>query len=94
MQVLSEVDVLMILDVYAAGEEPIVGAGSKNLCNSIRQRDGIDPLYVESMEDIPNLVASQVKPDDIVLTQGAGSVTKLVSMLKESQLKPIKGDGK
>jgi UDP-N-acetylmuramate-alanine ligase len=46
------------------------------------------------MEDIPNLVASQVKPDDIVLTQGAGSVTKLVSMLKESQLKPIKGDRK
>lgn len=94
VQVLSEVDLLMILDVYTAGEEPIVGAGSKNLCNSIRQRGGIDPLYVESMADIPNLVASQVKPDDIVLTQGAGSVTKLVSMLKESQLKPIKGDSK
>jgi UDP-N-acetylmuramate--alanine ligase len=91
VQVLSEVDLLMILDVYAAGEEPIVGAGSKNLCNSIRQRGGIDPLYVESIDHIPNLVASQVKPDDIVLTQGAGSVTKLVSMLKESQLKPIKG---
>ena len=68
--------------------------GSKNLCNSIRQRGGIDPLYVESMADIPNLVASQVKPDDIVLTQGAGSVSKLVSMLKESQLKPNKGDSK
>jgi UDP-N-acetylmuramate--alanine ligase len=94
VQVLSEVDLLMVLDVYAAGEEPIVGAGSKNLCNSIRQRGGIDPLYVESMEDIPDLVANQVIADDIVLTQGAGSVTTLVSLLKESQLKPIKGGSK
>ena len=38
VQVLSEVDLLIMLDVYAAGEEPIVGASSKNLCNSIRQR--------------------------------------------------------
>lgn len=94
VQVLSEVDLLMMLDVYAAGEEPIVGASSKNLCNSIRQRGNIDPLYVESMEDIPNLVANQIKPGDLVLTQGAGSVSILVSMLKESQLKPVKGGSK
>ncbi|MGB2375869.1 MAG: UDP-N-acetylmuramate--L-alanine ligase, partial [Porticoccaceae bacterium] len=90
VQVLSEVDLLIVLDVYAAGEEPIVGAGSKNLCNSIRQRGIIDPIYVETMEQVPNLIASLVQADDIVLTQGAGSVSKLVAMLKDSQLKPIK----
>jgi UDP-N-acetylmuramate--alanine ligase len=90
VQVLSEVDLLIILDVYSAGEEPIVGAGSKNLCNSIRQRGAIDPIYAETMEQIPNLVASLVQADDLVLTQGAGSVSKLVTMLKESQLKPVK----
>ena len=90
VQVLSEVDLLIILDVYSAGEEPIVGAGSKNLCNSIRQRGAIDPIYAETMEQIPNLVASLVQADDLVLTQGAGSVSKLVTMLKESQLKLVK----
>jgi UDP-N-acetylmuramate--alanine ligase len=90
VQVLSEVDLLIILDVYSAGEEPIVGAGSKNLCNSIRQRGAIDPIYAETMEQIPSLVASLVQADDLVLTQGAGSVSKLVAMLKESRLKPLK----
>jgi UDP-N-acetylmuramate--alanine ligase len=90
VQILSEVDLLIMLDVYAAGEDPIVGAGSKNLCNSIRQRGAIDPIYVENMEEIPNLVAGLVQADDIVLTQGAGSVSKLVAMLKDSQLKPVK----
>ena len=90
VQILSEVDLLIMLNVYAAGEDPIVGAGSKNLCNSIRQRGAIDPIYVENMEEIPNLVAGLVQADDIVLTQGAGSVSKLVAMLKDSQLKPVK----
>ena len=89
VQVLSEVDLLIILDVYAAGEEPIVGASSKNLCNSIRQRGAVDPIYADSMAQIPNLVAGLVKADDIVLTQGAGSVSKLVTLLKESRLKPV-----
>jgi len=89
VQVLSEVDLLLILDIYAAGEEPIVGASSKNLCNSIRQRGGIDPIYVESLEQVPNLVADLVQAGDLVLTQGAGSVSKLVSMLK-SQLQPVR----
>lgn len=90
VQVLSEVDLLIMLDVYAAGEEPIVGAGSKNLCNSIRQRGTIDPIYVEDMQKVPNVIAGLVTADDLVLTQGAGSVSKLVSMLKDSQLKPLK----
>jgi len=86
VQVLAEVDLLLILDVYPAGEEPIVGAGSKNLCNSIRQRGGVDPIYVETLEQVPSLVAELVKPNDMVLTQGAGSVNKLVAILKENGL--------
>jgi len=89
VQVLAEVDVLLILDVYAAGEEPIVGASSKNLCNSIRQRGAIDPIYVEKFEDVPNLVGDLVQAEDLVLTQGAGSVNKLVSMLEKSRLQPL-----
>jgi UDP-N-acetylmuramate--alanine ligase len=86
VQVLSEVDVLLVLDVYTAGEDAIPGAGSKNICGSIRQRGGIDPIYVESIEEIPQLLGELVRGDDLVMTQGAGSVSKLVAMLAESKL--------
>lgn len=92
VQVLSKVDVLLVLDVYAAGEDPIPGAGSKNICGSIRQRGGIDPIYVEQIEQVPNLIAELVRNNDLVMTQGAGSVSKLVAMLAESQLKAIQED--
>ena len=91
VQVLVEVDVLLVLDVYSAGEEPIPGAGSKNLCGSIRQRGGIDPIYVESIEEVPYLLGELVRGDDIVLTQGAGSVSKLVAMLTETELGRVLG---
>jgi len=86
VQVLSDVDVLLVLDVYTAGEEAIPGAGSKNICGSIRQRGGIDPIYVESIEEVPQLLGELVRGDDLVMTQGAGSVSKLVAMLAESKL--------
>ena len=89
VQILAEVDVLLVLDVYSAGEEPIPGAGSKNLCGSIRQRGGIDPIYVESIEAVPYLLGELVRGDDFVMTQGAGSVSKLVAMLADSELQPV-----
>ena len=89
VQVLAEVDVLLVLDVYSAGEEPITGAGSKNLCGSIRQRGGIDPIYVESIEEVPYLLGELVRGDDFVMTQGAGSVSKLVAMLADSELQSV-----
>ena len=91
IQVLATVDVLLVLDVYAAGEEPILGAGSKNICGSIRQRGGIDPIYVESIDEVPYLLGELVRGDDIVLTQGAGSVSKLVAMLTETELGRVLG---
>ena len=89
VQVLAEVDVLLVLDVYSAGEEPIPGAGSKNLCGSIRQRGGIDPIYAESIEEVPYLLGELVRGDDFVMTQGAGSVSKLVAMLADSELQSV-----
>ena len=92
VKVLSQVDVLLLLEVYAAGEDPIVGATSKNLCTSLRQLGEIDPIYVEKIEDVPGLLGGLVQDHDLVLTQGAGSVSKLVEMLEKSQLQPVKGD--
>ena len=89
IKVLSRVDVLLVLEVYSAGEDPIVGASSKNLCSTLRQRGEVDPIYVEKIEDVPSLLASLIQADDLVLTQGAGNVSKLVAMLEKSQLQPL-----
>ena len=86
VEVLCQVDALLILDVYSAGEDEIAGASSKNICGSIRQRGNVDPIYVPSLEAVPDLIAGLVRPGDIVLTQGAGSVTQLVALLTETEL--------
>ncbi|OUS16082.1 UDP-N-acetylmuramate--L-alanine ligase [Gammaproteobacteria bacterium 50_400_T64] len=86
VEVLSEVDVLIIVPVYTAGEEEIPGATSRHLCRAIRQRGKLDPVYAESIEAAPGILKSLVKPGDIVMTQGAGSVSKLVKLLADGGL--------
>ena len=86
VKVLAEVDVLILLAVYPAGEEAIVGASSKNLSGSIRQRGAADPIYAETIEEVPALLHELVRDNDLVITQGAGSVNKLVALLAEGGL--------
>ncbi|HHE9086484.1 TPA: glutamate ligase domain-containing protein, partial [Haemophilus influenzae] len=52
VQVLSQVDALIMLDVYAAGEAPIVGADSKSLCRSIRNLGKVDPILVSDTSQL------------------------------------------
>jgi UDP-N-acetylmuramate--alanine ligase len=86
VQVLSSVDVLLVTEVYAAGEEPIAAADSRHLCRSIRQRGAVDPIFVERIEDISDLVTDLVEPEDIVVTQGAGSVNQIAATLAQRGL--------
>lgn len=75
--VLSQVDVLLMLEVYSAGETPVSGADSRSLCRSIRQRGQIDPIYVATADDIPQVLRSVLNANDLLLTQGAGNVGAL-----------------
>ncbi|WP_144393694.1 UDP-N-acetylmuramate--L-alanine ligase [Pleionea sediminis] len=79
VSVLSSVDVLLLLDVYAAGEKPVAGADSKALCGSIRQRGELEPIYVESRDKLDELMPNVLNDGDLVLTQGAGDVGKISS---------------
>lgn len=81
VQVLSQLDVLLMLDVYSAGEDPIPGADSRSLCRSIRLRGKVDPVFVKSEEDVRGVLKDLVKNGDIVITQGAGSVGVLARTL-------------
>lgn len=74
VKVLSRVDVLLMLDVYTAGETPIPGADTRALCASIRQRGEIDPVYVEDAATLPDLLGKMLRSGDFIITQGAGNV--------------------
>ncbi len=86
VRVLSKVDVLLLLEVYPAGETPIEGADSKALCRSIRQRGQIEPIYVADKSELPILLAKTLSDGDIVMTQGAGNIGQLAKQLQSIKL--------
>ncbi|MGO2496661.1 MAG: UDP-N-acetylmuramate--L-alanine ligase [Vibrio litoralis] len=84
--VLEKVDVLIMLDVYSAGEKPIAGADSRSLCRTIRSRGKVDPIFVDSSNKLPSTLASLLEDNDLVLTQGAGDVGRVAKNLADFQL--------
>lgn len=86
VDVLSEVDFLLLLDVYSAGEKPIRGADSRSLCRSIRQRGQIDPVLVKKPEDLKRILNEVLQDGDILVTQGAGNIGVLCKQLAEQGL--------
>ncbi|MCG7536386.1 UDP-N-acetylmuramate--L-alanine ligase [Pseudoalteromonas sp. OOF1S-7] len=85
VKVLSEVDQLLLLDVYSAGENPIVGADSKSLCRSLRQR-GVEPIHVADGQDLQAVLADVLRNNDLVITQGAGNIGQIVKQLAATEL--------
>ena len=83
VQVLSQVDVLIMLDVYAAGEAPIMGVDSRSLCRSIRNLGKIDPIFVSDHAQLPDIMDQILQDGDLILAQGAGNVSKLSRELVE-----------
>ena len=83
VQVLSQVDALIMLDVYPAGEAPIVGADSKALCRSIRNLGKVDPILVSDTTQLGDVLDQIIQDGDLILAQGAGSVSKLSRQLVE-----------
>ena len=73
-QVLSEVDQLILLDVYPAGEAHIKDADGRSLARSIRGRGKVDPVFVESLEGLDEVLATVLQDDDVFVTLGAGSI--------------------
>lgn len=86
VQVLGEANVLLLLEVFPAGEDPIPGADSRQLCHSIRQRGRLDPLYVERGSDIAALLQPLLRPGDILLCQGAGDIGAIAPQLIKNPL--------
>ncbi|MFT7306674.1 MAG: UDP-N-acetylmuramate--alanine ligase, partial [Candidatus Azotimanducaceae bacterium] len=82
VDVLGAVDQLILLDVYAAGEESIAGATGKDLFNAITRDSDTEVEFVQDVAFVPGLLDSMVKAGDFVLTQGAGETSKLAGTLR------------
>lgn len=83
VDVLSRVDVLVLLDIYPAGEEPINGADGPSLCDSIRLRGQVDPVFVERGAAVAPILEKILHDGDLLLTQGAGDIGQISQALLE-----------
>lgn len=91
VEALSNVDLLLLFEVYSAGEPPISNIDSKALSRSIRQRNRIDPIYVKDVKGALDVIPDIVQDGDILLTQGAGDVDQtLVQLIKMVEKKAKK----
>ncbi|MCG8535245.1 MAG: UDP-N-acetylmuramate--L-alanine ligase [Pseudomonadales bacterium] len=89
VSVLSDLDLLILLEVYSAGEDTIAGADSRSLSRSIRQRGAVDPIFVDDLQRLPQILKDVLNPGDILITQGAGNVGAISAKLAASQLKEV-----
>jgi UDP-N-acetylmuramate--alanine ligase len=81
-RVLAETDVLVLTDVYAAGEAPIEGVTTPRLCQAVRSRGRVEPVYIPSLWDLPQELPNLLHASDVVLLLGAGDVGHLASQLR------------
>jgi UDP-N-acetylmuramate--alanine ligase len=82
-RVLSEVDALLLTDVHAAGEAPIAGADGRALAGAIRARGHVNPVFVESVEELVSVLPDVARDGDLLLGMGAGSIGNLGAMLRQ-----------
>lgn len=96
VHVLSTVDVLVLMDVYPAGETVIPGADGRALSRAIRTRGKVDPVFVEDKNELATVLAGIIKSGDVILTMGAGNVGQIAVQLPEllaKELALISGHG-
>jgi UDP-N-acetylmuramate--alanine ligase len=81
VKVLSTVDVLLLTEVYAAGETPIVAADGRALARAVRVLGRVEPIFVEDVKELPVAICNVVRKHDVVLTMGAGSIGQVPAQL-------------
>ncbi len=84
VKVLSSVDGLLLAEVYAAGEPPVVAADGRSLARALRVAGKVEPVFVESIDDMPEAILSSAQNGDVVVTMGAGSIGAVPGKLAES----------
>lgn len=81
--VLSDADVLVLLNVYAAGEEPITGADGQAIARAVRARGSVEPVFIESLDALQPVLLDLLEDDDLLLTMGAGDIGAYAARLPD-----------
>ncbi|MEM7611894.1 MAG: UDP-N-acetylmuramate--L-alanine ligase [Pseudomonadota bacterium] len=82
--VLSQTDVLVLLEVYAAGETPISNADGRAMARAIRSRGIVEPVFVEQLDQLPEALSNLLQPGDLLLTMGAGDIGRAAQQLPDA----------
>jgi UDP-N-acetylmuramate--alanine ligase len=84
VRVLSGTDLLLLAEVYGAGENPIVAADGRSLARALRVAGRIEPVFVEDIAAMPSTILGVVRDADVVITMGAGSIGSVPARIRES----------
>ena len=82
VKVLSSVDALLLTEVYAAGEAPIVAADGRSLARAVRVQGKVEPVFIEQWKDLPDAILDLARDGDVVVTMGAGSIGQVPGMVR------------
>jgi UDP-N-acetylmuramate--alanine ligase len=81
VRVLSTADVLLLAEVYAAGEAPIVAADGRSLARAVRVGGKVEPIFIEAIDELPDALRDVVRDGDVVITMGAGSIGQVAARI-------------
>jgi len=94
VKVLGGADALLLTEVYAAGEAPIVAADGRALARALRVAGRVEPVFVEQVADLPERIAAVAQDGDVVLCMGAGSIGAVAARLAEHLAAGAASEGK
>jgi UDP-N-acetylmuramate--alanine ligase len=83
VRVLSTADAVILTEVYSAGEPPIVAADTRSLIRAVRVAGKVEPLFVESTDEMPRAILKMAKADDVVIVMGAGSIGHVAAITRD-----------
>jgi len=83
VRVLSQADAVLLTEVYAASEQPIIAADGRALARALRVAGKVEPVFVEDVNDLPAMLADFARDGDVVLIMGAGSIGQVPARLAE-----------
>jgi len=90
VKVIAQADAVLLTEVYAAGEAPIVAADGRSLARALRVAGKIEPVFVDAVADLPQTIVDNARGGDVVLCMGAGSIgavsAKVVELLSKKEL--------
>ena len=90
VKVLGTADAVLLTEVYAAGEAPIVAADGRSLARALRVAGTVEPVFIDNVADMPQRIAAGARDGDVVLCMGAGSIggvpAKVVDLLQKNEL--------